>query len=445
VQVALFGSDRSLPLWVTEELERMAFSFEVVTPEKTKALLPSSFVVVLGSALLTEDEVAELALRLGVNPLRVAVFPYEEVRDLPEEKCRTLWQGFLRSLVPPKRDVAAFRVTPTRRVLLYPEGDERLCEAFARARIPVVSFPSFVLSRKGVDFHVMPHDIPVGACVLIPSLQEEPPVVLPREVLDTGRVVALERLPQVLGLSSLRKMCVVLLVPSPHPYPEDWERIFALASLPPQGAQVLVLAEEVFVAREGFEEAFRRAREAGVLFEKLPLSRVSLSPSLDMRRVVVTYTPEKDPFPVRCEAHWLVPVSRKTCVLPPFDKVLLSDREVVLELPENPNLLPFATNIPGVFVAWGDVEDLVVTVSRYLEEGSIQEEGRVRVDAERCALCLTCLRSCPTGAIGLSGDLKRCIAVNEALCARCGICAGLCPARAITFEVVHRVLGNHRL
>jgi ferredoxin len=207
----------------------------------------------------------------------------------------------------------------------------------------------------------------------------------------------------------------------------------------------LVLAEEVFVAREGFEEAFRRAREAGVLFEKLPLSRVSLSPSLDMRRVVVTYTPEKDPFPVRCEAHWLVPVSRKTCVLPPFDKVLLSDREVVLELPENPNLHPFATNIPGVFVAWGDVEDLVVTVSRYLEEGSIQEEGRVRVDAERCALCLTCLRSCPTEAIGLSGDLKRCIAVNEALCARCGICAGLCPAKAITFEVVHRVLGNHRL
>lgn len=445
MRVSLLKPDEHLPAWVTEELERSSLAYEVVTLKEAKNLPPSSCFIVLGSALWTGDEVAELALRLGVNPLAVFVFPYEEVRALPEARCRSLWRSFLQSLVPPRVEVTVCRSIPTSRVLLYPGGNEELEEAFAKARIPAVSFPSFSLSREGMDFRVMPHDILVGACVLIPSIEEEPPVALSQDVLETGRVVALERLPSILAYSSLRKTCIVLLVPSPHPYPRDWESIFALASLPPQGAQVVVLAEDIFVAHEGFEEAFRNARERGVIFEKLPLSRVTLSPSPDLRRVVVTYVPEKDPFPVRLEAHFLVPVARKTFLLPPFEEVFQSDREISLELSENPNLLPFATNIPGVFVARGDVDDLVAAVSRYLREGTVQERGRLRVDAERCALCLTCLRSCPTGAIELSRDLKRSIVVNEVLCARCGICAGLCPAKAITFEVVHRVLGHHRL
>lgn len=445
MRISLITGDRHLPAWVTEELESAAFPYEVVVLREAQTLPPSSFFVVLGSALWTEDERAELARRFGVNPLAISVFPYEEVCMLPEARCRELWRSFLQSLVPPRAEVASWRATPTFRVLLYPESNGKLAEAFARAGIPVVTFPSFSLVRMGVDFRVMPHDIPVGACVLVPSVREEFPLPLPQEVLETGKVVTLERLPSILGEIPLRRTCIVLLVPSPHPYPEDWRTIFALASLPPEGAQVVVLAEEVFVAEEGFEAAFRNAREKGVLFEKLSLSRVTLLPSSDFRRVVVTYLPEKDPFPVRFEAHVLVPVARKTFVLPSLEGIFVSDRDTVLELPENPSLPPFATNIPGVFVARGDTEDLVAAVSRYLREGTNVQSGRLRIDAERCALCLTCLRSCPTGAIGLSRDLRRSIVVNEALCACCGICAGLCPARAIAFEVVHCVLGRHRL
>lgn len=435
----------SPPPWILEGLEEACCSFEVVSFEKAQTFLPSSLFVVLGNALWTGDEVAELALRLGVNPLTVFVFPYEEVQDLPDGKRQMLWRNFLASLTPPRVEVIPSRVTPTRRVLLYPEGDGKLEEALAKAGIPTVSFPSFSLSRKGVDFHILPQDILVGACVLIPTLKEEPPLPIPEEVLRTQRVVDLVHLPGALGLSSVRKKLLVVLVPAPHPYPEDWERIFALASLPPQGMEVVVLAEDVFVAHEGFEEAFRRARESGVIFEKLPLSRVHLAPSPDMRRVVVTYLPEKDPFPVRLEAHFLVPVARKTLLLPPFEKVLESDWKVSLEIPENPSFPPFATNIPGVFVARKDTEDLVATLSSYLREGRIAEEGRVVVDTERCALCLTCLRSCPVGAIWLSGAFKRCIAVHAALCVRCGICAGLCPAKALRFEVVYGVLGHYSL
>lgn len=427
--------------WIFEELERCALLYEVASFGEAVAFPPSASLVVLGNSLWTEDEVAEIAWRLGVNPLSIAVFPYEEVEVLPEEKARVLWRNFLRALSLPKTPVVARRVTPTRKVLFYPEGNEVLREAFARSGIPGISLSSFFLLRDGMDFVALPQNVRVGACVLVPSLKEEAPCPLPQEVLETRRVVSLEHLFGVLGLTSLRKVCVVLLVPSPHPYPEDWERIFSLALLPPQGAQVVVLAEDIFVAHEGFEEAFRRAREAGVIFEKLSLSRVVLSPSPDMRRIVVEYVPEKDAFPVRFEAHWLVPIARKTFLLPPFSDVLVSDREVSLTIPENPNALPFVTNIPGVFVAKGKAEDLVASVTQYLA-GRIEEEGRITVDEERCALCLTCLRSCPFGAVELRGNLKRCVAVNEALCTRCGICAGFCPAKAITFEVVGRVLGN---
>lgn len=444
-QVYILCPDRvSPPPWIAEELEKSGHSFEVVPCEGARAFPPSSLFVVLGSSLWTEDEVTELAAGLGCSPLAVFVFPYEEVRNLPEAKCRMLWRNFLASLAPPRMKVAACFVTPTRRVLLYPE-DEALREAFARVGIPTVSFASFLLSRRGVDFHVLPQDTLVGACVLIPSLREEPPLPIPQEVLDTRRVVDLSRLPQVLGLSTVRKKRLVVLVPAPHPYPEDWQRIFALMSLPPQGMEVVVLAEDIFVAHEGFEEAFRKARENGVIFEKLPLSRVMLAPSSDMRRVVVEYLPEKDPFPVRLEAHFLVPVARKTFLLPPFASVFVSDREILLEVPQNPSLPPFATNVPGVFVARGDTSALVAAVASYLEERKALAEGRVVVDEERCALCLTCLRSCPVGAIGLSGELKRRIVVHEALCVRCGVCAGLCPAKALSFEVVRSVLGSRSL
>ena len=47
-----------------------------------------------------------------------------------------------------------------------------------------------------------------------------------------------------------------------------------------------------------------------------------------------------------------------------------------------------------------------------------------------CAGCGSCLRSCPSGAIGLE-DGK--IAVNRAKCKRCGACVKNCPTRALSW------------
>jgi len=52
-----------------------------------------------------------------------------------------------------------------------------------------------------------------------------------------------------------------------------------------------------------------------------------------------------------------------------------------------------------------------------------------RVDQERCASCLVCVRACPYGVpmINPEGVSE----IDEALCRGCGICAAECPAKAI--------------
>ena len=52
-----------------------------------------------------------------------------------------------------------------------------------------------------------------------------------------------------------------------------------------------------------------------------------------------------------------------------------------------------------------------------------------KVDQERCASCLICVRTCPYGVprINKEGVSE----IDEALCRGCGICAAECPAKVI--------------
>ena len=52
-----------------------------------------------------------------------------------------------------------------------------------------------------------------------------------------------------------------------------------------------------------------------------------------------------------------------------------------------------------------------------------------QVEAERCAACLVCVRSCPYGVPRINADGVS--EIDEALCHGCGVCAAECPAKAI--------------
>jgi len=52
-----------------------------------------------------------------------------------------------------------------------------------------------------------------------------------------------------------------------------------------------------------------------------------------------------------------------------------------------------------------------------------------RVDGDRCASCLICVRSCPYGVPRINQDGVS--EIDEALCHGCGVCAAECPAKAI--------------
>ena len=54
------------------------------------------------------------------------------------------------------------------------------------------------------------------------------------------------------------------------------------------------------------------------------------------------------------------------------------------------------------------------------------------VDPEKCAACLTCVRSCPFDVPGINEDGVA--EIEPAACQGCGICASVCPRKAITLQ-----------
>jgi heterodisulfide reductase subunit A-like polyferredoxin len=128
---------------------------------------------------------------------------------------------------------------------------------------------------------------------------------------------------------------------------------------------------------------------------------------------------------------------------------------------ENIHLKPNLSNRKGIFLAGAchgkediyetlnDVRSVAMAVYSTLSGGSaipggcvipgyLETERKVIIDTEKCALCLTCIRTCPHRAIEIgevtAGQKWGAKVIPEA-CQGCGICAGECPAKAI--EMIH--------
>jgi len=107
--------------------------------------------------------------------------------------------------------------------------------------------------------------------------------------------------------------------------------------------------------------------------------------------------------------------------------------------PDNVLFPPPLTSRAGVFAvgrglevkddrAGEELELLTEELGLLLGSGDrVQTATRLASDRRQCALCLTCLRTCPVQAIGWdSGPV-----VLESACLSCGQCAAVCPAAVI--------------
>jgi heterodisulfide reductase subunit A len=106
------------------------------------------------------------------------------------------------------------------------------------------------------------------------------------------------------------------------------------------------------------------------------------------------------------------------------------------------NCGPTDLSVPGFFVAGSvhapkNIKECIAQaqaaasrVLAMLSKDTINLGAMVaRVDPEKCATCLACVRACPYGVPFINED--RYSEIDPAKCHGCGICAVECPAKAI--------------
>jgi heterodisulfide reductase subunit A-like polyferredoxin len=108
---------------------------------------------------------------------------------------------------------------------------------------------------------------------------------------------------------------------------------------------------------------------------------------------------------------------------------------------------PVHTPRPGIFVCgsalFPKALDMAVAEGRaagamageFTMKGVVEYGGSVAVvEPDKCSACLTCVRTCPYEApfFGETGKAE----IRQQLCQGCGMCAGICPSKAI--QVVNR-------
>jgi heterodisulfide reductase subunit A len=233
-----------------------------------------------------------------------------------------------------------------------------------------------------------------------------------------------------------------------------------------KACQIAVVARDLKVSVAGMELLYSRAREKGVMFYKYDDPPV-LTHTGD--RIIVEV---QDMTTLRKEERETVSLPSDLVVI---GETFATDPETqelcrVMKLrtgpggrpmEDNPQLLRVMSNRRGIFLAGAcrfpqavmeslrEARAVVQEVMALLHGGTYTPENPVaEIDAQKCAVCYTCVRLCPHAAIGVErygertvyadpaekdqNTLWQAARIERAACFGCGICVAECPARAIT-------------
>lgn len=194
------------------------------------------------------------------------------------------------------------------------------------------------------------------------------------------------------------------------------------------------------------EEHYQKARERGVLFVRYP---DHTPPALEAgcEHIHVSVLDDNLGLPVSLGADL---VALATPIMPGKDNVRLSG---LFKVPLNEDgffleahlkLAPVDTASAGVYLcglahAPKNIEESVMQgraaaarAAAVLSKKELRSGAMVaKVQAEKCAGCLTCVRLCPFAAPRLENNRAR---IEPLVCRGCGVCTGECPNKAISLQ-----------
>jgi len=211
--------------------------------------------------------------------------------------------------------------------------------------------------------------------------------------------------------------------------------------------EIAVYYMDIRAFGKGFEDMYRRSKEAGVKYIRGLPGQILENPATGNLSLMVENTMTGE---LETHEHEMIVLSLG--LVPPEDQGLikqlltLSTTEDGFFLESHPKLKPVDAPTEGIFFAGcaegpKDVKDSVTQASAaaaraqtILNQPTITLEPVVAwVDPELCTACGRCVRVCPFNAI-TGGDAKQKIkaTVIEAMCHGCGTCVPECKFDAIT-------------